>query len=595
MKNNNKKAVKIFLLILAIVLVLGGTSYAFYNILIEGRKQHQILTDGLIFSYTDTSEGISMNLTPMDDEEGIINGGEFTFEVSAELKADDLVYYMVYIAPTASSTVDNKYAKMALFDVNDNLLQEPIAVSELEQYKEENNAYVLYTDKFELTKNVKQTRKYKLKFWISNNLVDTNVSYKDEDSSHIAIAGEAEYSFNVGVATGRLGKPLSTLILNQGVAGSGNGLLMSTDTNDGTPTYYYRGSNVDNYVQLGSKAGGSCEYNGNLLIDFTSMSYASKKACLETTGICDASAVGYPFLVGVTPEMCASVGTYIEDTPVWNEKVCNYNSQTIVKYTGDGTNLQAAPVLEDECSSIKTLCDARSEGLGLITNIPDDMCTDGMTLITLDETPSFSKVNTPMLWRVVRINEDETIRLVSTSVIVQPFNLNSNTYEDTYYSNTNIENGMMWALNNWYNENLSKYDSQIATSTFCEQAKVSSTSNVTFGNVAMMGINDGYAPTFKCEEDANGHGLVTGQKIGLLSLDEALYSGCEIGEGNTYIMQTMTTSPENTAYIWTPNQYNLIDAHIESVDYQSTPVISLKSDVYATGLGTFDSPWKIQK
>lgn len=592
---NNKKTIKILLLVLAIVLVIGGTSYAFYNILIEGRKQHQILTDGLTFSYTDTSEGITMNTNPMSDKEGLEDGGEFTFSVSAELDGNDSVYYMVYVAPSLLSTVDNKYAKVALFDSNDNLLKEPEAVANLPRYEEENNAYVVYADKFELTKNVKQTREYKLKFWLSNDLVDTNVSYKDEGNSHIASAGDAEYSFSVGVATGRLGESLSRLIMNQGVVASGNGLYVSTDTNDGKPTYYYRGAVENNYVQLGETLGGSCEYNGNLVFDFATISAADKKSCLATTGMCDASAVGYPHFIGVDANTCTMGfgGTYIEDAPQWNEEVCNYNSQTIVKYTGDGTNLLAAPVSENECSSITTLCDARSEGLGFVSNFPDAMCNGNMIPITLEKAPTFGKVKIPKLWRVVRINEDETIRLVSNSSITQTYNPTSGTYA-SYYSNTNVENGMMWGLNNWYNENLMDYDSQIATSTFCEQAKVSDY-EATIGNVTMADIHQGYTPTFKCVDDANGYGLVTGQKIGLLSLDEAIYSGGAKTDGNTYIRETRTMSPHSSSYVWNVTSSSLYNSGIDSFDYMSLPVISLKSDVYATGIGTLDSPWKIQK
>ena len=155
---------------------------------------------------------------------------------------------------------------------------------------------------------------------------------------------------------------------------------------------------------------------------------------------------------------------------------------------------------------------------------------------------------------------------------------------------------MMKVLNEWYNVNLINNDNQIATSTFCEQAKVSPYST-TFGNVTMAS-KDSYVPTFKCEEDANGYGLITDQKVGLISMDEVFYSGCSFSSCNTYLSGEgiRTMSPSDTNSVWHfSSSSSMSSGNITDWDFFANPVVSLVSGVRVTGLGTVDSPWIVQK
>ena len=137
-----------------------------------------------------------------------------------------------------------------------------------------------------------------------------------------------------------------------------------------------------------------------------------------------------------------------------------------------------------------------------------------------------------MIWKIVRINEDRTIRIILSEGINEDATYNFNTidtgvsydqrYKYMYYSESNVDGGAMKVLNEWYNTNLLNYQDQIVMSTYCEAAKAKYNVNYTVGN-ANVPYYLNYNPSFKCEPDANGYGLLT-KNIGLITLDEALFA-----------------------------------------------------------------------
>ena len=209
-----------------------------------------------------------------------------------------------------------------------------------------------------------------------------------------------------------------------------------------------------------------------------------------------------------------------------------------------------------------------------------------------------------LIWRVVRINEDGTIRLISDNIKVgTQFNPTGNNLKNMYYTESNIEGGIMKALNDWYSANLLNYDSKIALSTYCEAAKVKYITTSTTGNAATQYYED-YTPNFRCpEDDGNGYGLITNQKIGLITIDELIHSAIDDGTGlySTYInSETIGMSPEGVseygANVWGYFWNNIYSTMGVTDDYYGSglPVINLKADTKVSGLGTNDSPWVVQ-
>ena len=210
-------------------------------------------------------------------------------------------------------------------------------------------------------------------------------------------------------------------------------------------------------------------------------------------------------------------------------------------------------------------------------------------------------------WRIVRINEDGTIRLIMQNGInnneTYKWSTSYNTVSKMYYSNSSIKS----IVETWYDNNIgndNSLSSKIASDGYyCEQAKVKYASNFTSGNASMEVYSD-YTPNFKCDTDGNDKGILN-TNIGLLTYDEYVYAGGYYGKyNNTYYLYSPSTdyltmspsgfSPSNSiATAWrvydnTTNNSSMLDYH------RLRPVISLKSSIQVTGSGTSSDPYVIQ-
>lgn len=155
-------------------------------------------------------------------------------------------------------------------------------------------------------------------------------------------------------------------------------------------------------------------------------------------------------------------------------------------------------------------------------------------------------------WRIVRINEDGTIRLIMEEGInnnaAYVFNSNSNNYTYMYYSNS-ATNGAKYYLDLWYQDNIvdKGYSDKVATGNYyCEQVKTKYTDDTTTGN-ANVPLYTNYTPSFMCENDGNNKGLIN-SSIGLLSNDEAIHAGAYFDSADT------------SYYLYKPYNYWLINA-----------------------------------
>jgi len=210
-------------------------------------------------------------------------------------------------------------------------------------------------------------------------------------------------------------------------------------------------------------------------------------------------------------------------------------------------------------------------------------------------------------WRIIRINEDGTVRIILNGRIndlTYFFNNKFNTYDKMYYSNSDAAKT---TLDNWYKTNIKGkgYDSYISTECFCEQIKVKYHNSFTGGNATFEKYQS-YIPNFKCVNDGNDKGILN-LKVGLISYDEvALAGGYYKQNNNNYYLYNgvnigWTTSPAGfwddgaTAYVWAvgvngdPDWY-----YISSLKASLRPVINLKCDVLATGTGTSSDPYVVQ-
>ena len=207
-------------------------------------------------------------------------------------------------------------------------------------------------------------------------------------------------------------------------------------------------------------------------------------------------------------------------------------------------------------------------------------------------------------WRIVRINEDSTIRIVmqdginnNASIV---FNSYSNNDAPIYYTNADAKT----ILENWYNTNIKEnsdlINNLVTGNYFCEQAKTKLSSSLTSGNATMLPYKS-YIPDFKCVTDGNNKGLVNAN-IGLLSYDEIIYAGGYFGKLSNYYLYNdryfWTMSPAGSLNSdssgWYVNNKGVVNNYSVTGTCTLRPVLNLKSDTLITGTGTVSDPYIIR-
>ena len=209
-------------------------------------------------------------------------------------------------------------------------------------------------------------------------------------------------------------------------------------------------------------------------------------------------------------------------------------------------------------------------------------------------------------WRIVRINENGSVRLLLNEGINNnmnyKFNPSYNNYSYMYYSNSDVDNGVKRTVDTWYDNNIKGYEEYIADTEFCEQFKVTySSSYATAGSVTVP-LYSSYTSNFKCSTDGNGKGVLT-SKVGLLTYDEAVHAGNHynnssdsyITNSNYYYWLMSPAGADNIfADAWFVNNGGNINVNYVRSNRVVRPVISLKAGLLATGSGTSDDPYLIQ-
>ena len=209
-------------------------------------------------------------------------------------------------------------------------------------------------------------------------------------------------------------------------------------------------------------------------------------------------------------------------------------------------------------------------------------------------------------YRILRVNEDGTIRIMLTSSIGNnKFNSTFNTYDKMYYTNSELKT----VVDNWFTTNITGDNASkvVSGNYFCEQAKVVwNTSNYTAGS-ATVTEKDSYTPTFECTTDGNGKGVVT-SKVGLVTYDEIIYAGgwyyvsglsypYYLNSGSSY----WTMSP---AGFYSYNDTFAIAWYVSSDGYTTDdnvddtsgvrPVLNLSADTLVSGSGTSSDPYIVK-
>lgn len=198
------------------------------------------------------------------------------------------------------------------------------------------------------------------------------------------------------------------------------------------------------------------------------------------------------------------------------------------------------------------------------------------------------------LWRIIRINEDGSIRIIKDENIGvnYPFNLDSKLENSYEYLNSNIKN----ELDNYYNANLVNYESMIVSENYCKTLNV--VKNDRFKIAENNKSYNEYIPTLKCSEENK-------LKIGLITYDEVVLAGLSYGSYNNtnylvkgnnkntwMISKAGINSYTKDNYVWRITENGGISEQIVNNNYISIrPVINLKASLNIKGNGTVTEPY----
>ena len=192
MEENKKiKNIKLTLYIIGILCLMVGVSYATYNLVLKGNKQHQINIGSLTLTYEETNNINVTGDTLKTDEEGIASGNVFNFKVSVNNTTNKEINYIVYLTMDVEYLNNIDKGKVYLNNKTKNIVYGPSFITDLAKYKYE-NSYVLCTNTFT---NATETHEYSLTSWISPK---TNIF--EAGGTHQTIIG-GTVKFKVSVET----------------------------------------------------------------------------------------------------------------------------------------------------------------------------------------------------------------------------------------------------------------------------------------------------------------------------------------------------------------------------------------------------------
>jgi len=200
------------------------------------------------------------------------------------------------------------------------------------------------------------------------------------------------------------------------------------------------------------------------------------------------------------------------------------------------------------------------------------------------------------LWRIVKINEDGTVKLVlnDTTKSMVPM------YESEESFNDFFDSSVYSSLEEWYKTNLTQLDEYIASTKYCFDNGVlkEEESNLTY--LASVRLFTDYLPSNVC----NGTSITS--KVALLTADDLMLSGATTKENKDYYLydselqsgwwtMTPTEKENNKTYFITLNKDGSLEKETAgNLKLFLKPVITLNRKVKVVGEGTLENPYKIE-
>jgi len=603
MDRKKKGLILTVIALLGLVVITAGVTYAFFNYTKQGTTDNTVTTGTITFLYTEVSgvgKGISIKEAyPVSDEVGKAQTGEgkvFDFKVTSTTpNKTNIPYEITARKKIVENMLDEKAVKMYLTKVSGDNEEEvlldnysnltPTTKVDSSKYTEK----ILYTGKVTANSN-KYEQLYRLRMWIDE---ETDFSYNEE-------TGEYPYNDKTFTVTVNV-YANAKVVTEEDVANESNVEISSVKIDETELTkvenkkYNYEMSlpagTTETTIDIETQSPDATvkvERLDSLAYETSNIKRLSTKETLELN-----TGDNY-FKVTVISENKQVEKEYIIRIYIGREY------KGLAKLILDKNNIV------NTTPNLKTSFSKSGNPAGLYKSTATN---------TNDETYYFRGNVTNnyvsfagQTWRVVRINEDGTVRLIMQNGINNntkyAFNPTATAVSYMYYTNSNVTNGAKKILDGWYQTNITNkgLDTKVAIGDyFCEQAKAKWASNYKSGS-ASMAVYTSYTPNFKCSKDGNGKGIVN-SNVGLITYDETVHAGGYYGEDKNFYLynNTMfwTMSPagineSNNAAIWVVQGGSTFNVWSGYNIYTLRPVINLKADISVTGSGTSGDMFVVQ-
>ena len=590
-----KKRMLILCIMLAVVLMITGVSYAVFTSYSSQTDANTLAASCMDLEFNGQNEINLLNTYPISEGEAL---EQIPYTFTIKNKCDNYIeYYVISSVISTTNKIDSKYVKVSLLGDNDlngtviNTLESISTPQSLSKYNITENYILKRGDG--ISKD--ESRTFNFRMWLDSSNKDI---WTRED-----IEGK-DYQVKISVVGTVKTRPKDDLYVAALIDGVESSTFPTTNKYNASVECTRNGKKIDakesidwsgTEWELTTKiTSGNVRCNANFetpTLKETILTKNELKAPITTPGAA-VSTASEALLASTEDDYGTS---YYFRGAVTNNYVEFANKcWRIVRIGGDG--------------SVKLI----------LHNDNENGATDPCSSTNNSENAAFARYSGTTYTSV--FNEKGADNAYVGFMYGTP---NSNSYAATH-ANIN-KSTILNILETWYNNNLKRYDNMLYNNTFCiEKELITDTSydpwnwgnvkglgyakNVTYYRAIQRLVSSsnrpgGTGPTLKC----NGEFNKVVSKIGLISIDEAIFAGyaANVKNSQNYLQENATSndwwtiSPaglgsSGSAYIWfIRGTLSEPLGHPVVRKDAIRSYISLKQSVKATGEGTAQDPYKV--
>ncbi len=571
MKNKKKQIIITLIAIISLIVITVGVTYAFFNYAKEGTTDNTIKTGSITFLYTEVSgvgKGISLTEAyPVADSIGKVQVGEgkvFDFKVTSNISMNSNIGYQVTARKKTGSTLANSAVKVYLTEVNGTEQELLLSkYSELDQ-----------TDKID-------SSKYDERILYEATVPANTANYEKNFRLRMWVSDDTDFS------DGSMNDKTFTLTVN--VYADGKVVTDNLDTTNTLDSITVSDCTLDPAFNSATTEY-SCTVKNNISTVNVNATATSSKSKVRGLGAKDL----------VEGKNTLPIRVIAEDG---SEKIYNVNVTRKASVASSISILGKKYEVIDAEPTLTTSSNNTTDASGLYAST--DTNTGKPTYYFRGNVENNYVNFAGQTWRIVRVNEDGTIRIIMQDGInnnaTYNFNSNYNNYTYMYYTNSQVKT----TLESWYQTNIGSKNnlaSKVVTGDYyCEQAKVKKFEDWTSGSATMTTYSK-YTPDFKCTADGNNKGVVNAS-VGLLNYDEVVYAGGYYNQNNInyYLYSNLSfwlmspTGFVGGAGVWLITATNSIDTGGVNLYSGIRPVLNLIANTQiSAGNGTKENPFVVE-